>query len=177
METHHLEARPLDLVLSQHPEHETTLSDLQGRRCCSWPAIASHLTIIGLVVVEKVLSVIEVSLSRRRRSAKPGRRRGAKRFCEVYRRGVAMATRENSFGLRRQKSVLPERQLWGPWICKSWEIWFKATGLTFYIPVQGATNSSHDPTVFPPNVRFMRRASQITAKLQSNVCLIQCSFF
>lgn len=111
METHHLEARPLDLVLSQHPEHETTLSDLQGRRCCSWPAIASHLTIIGLVVVEKVLSVIEVSLSRRRRSAKPGRQRGAKRFCEVYRRGVAMATWENSFGLRRQKSVLPERQL------------------------------------------------------------------
>ena len=40
------------------------------RRCRSRPAIASHLTIIGLAVVEKVLSVIEVSLSRRRRSAK-----------------------------------------------------------------------------------------------------------
>lgn len=70
METHHLEARPLDLALSQHPEHETTLSDLQGRRCCSWPAIVAHLTIIGLAVVEKVLPVIEVSLSRRRGSAK-----------------------------------------------------------------------------------------------------------
>lgn len=76
METHHLEARPPDPGLSQHPEHETTLTDLQGRRCRSRPAIASHLTIIGLAVVEKVLVVIEVSLSRRRRSAKPGRRRG-----------------------------------------------------------------------------------------------------
>lgn len=79
METHHLQARPLDLVLSQHPEHETKLSDLQGRRCCSWPAIASHLTIIGFALVEKVLLVIEVSLSRRRRSAKPGSQRGAQK--------------------------------------------------------------------------------------------------
>lgn len=69
VETHHLEARPPDLVLSQHPEHETTLSDLQGRRCRSWPAIASHLTIIGLVVVEKkkCCRLIEVSLSRRQK--------------------------------------------------------------------------------------------------------------
>lgn len=43
-----------DLVLSQHSEHETTFTDLQGRRCCSWLAIVFHLTIIGLVVVEKV---------------------------------------------------------------------------------------------------------------------------
>lgn len=70
METHHLEEQPLDLVLSQHPEHETTLSDLQGRRCCSWPAIVFHLTIIGLAVVENVLPVIEVSPSRRTRSVK-----------------------------------------------------------------------------------------------------------
>lgn len=113
METHHLEARPFDLALSQHPEHETTLSDLQGRRCCSWLAIASHLTIIGLAVVEKVLRVIEVSLSTRRRSAKPGRRRGrrgCKRFCEVYRRAVAAATGENSFVLMRQKKCLPSRK-------------------------------------------------------------------
>lgn len=155
METHHLEVRPLDLVLSQHPEHETTLSDLQGRRCCSRPAIASHLTIIGLAVVEKVLPVIEVSLSRRRRSAKPSRRRGRegrKRFCEVYRSGVVMATGENSFGLMRQKSVFSEKQLWGPWICKSREIWFKATGLTFYILVRGSINSSLYLTVYLYNI-------------------------
>lgn len=151
METHHLEVRPLDLVLSQHPEHETTLSDLQGRRCCSWLAAASHLTIIGLAVVEKVLRVIEVSLSSRRRSVKPSRRRGwegRKRFCEVYRSVVAMVTRENSFGLMRQKSVFSEKQLWGPWISKWREIWFKATGLTFYILVLGAINSSLFLTIF-----------------------------
>lgn len=86
-----------------------TLSDLQGRRCCSWPAIASHLTIIGPAVVEKVLSVIEVSLSRRRRSAKPGRRRGyrPKRFCEVYRSVLAMATTENSFWVHEAEMCLP----------------------------------------------------------------------
>lgn len=83
----------------------------------SCPATAAPLTIIGLAEVEKVLPVIEVSLSRGRVSAKPGRRRGHeghKRFCEEYRSVVVRATWENSFQLTRQKSVFPERKLGGP---------------------------------------------------------------
>lgn len=146
METHHLEARPLDLVLSQHPEHALRFT---GGRCCSWPATESHLTIIGFRVVEKVLLVIEVSLSRGRWSAKPGRRRGregCKRFCEGYRSAVVMATREHSFGAYEAEKCLPrEEQLWGSWICKSEEIWSKATGFTFYILVWGSINRSRYP--------------------------------
>lgn len=111
METHHLEARPLDLVLSQHPEHETTLSDLQGRRCCSRPAIASHLTIIGLAVVGEVLLVIEVSLSRRRRSAKTGRAerpRGAQKgFVRYTEARLPRQRRENSFSAHEAEKCLP----------------------------------------------------------------------
>lgn len=38
---------PPDLVLSQHPEQETTLVDLQGGDAVPGPATAPHLTIIG----------------------------------------------------------------------------------------------------------------------------------
>lgn len=64
----------------------------RGGDACSRPATASHLTIIGRALVEKVLRVIEVSPEpKRRRSAKP--RQEEK---EVYRSAVAAATGENT---------------------------------------------------------------------------------
>lgn len=82
----------------------------RGGDACSRPATASHLTIIGRALVEKVLRVIEVSPEpKRRRSAKPRQEekeaeRGPrkkkkfkkKRFCEAYRSAVAAATGENT---------------------------------------------------------------------------------
>lgn len=46
-------------------------------------AAVSRLTIIGLAASEKLLPVIEVSLNRRRRSAKPGRQGGLEGRTEV----------------------------------------------------------------------------------------------
>ena len=64
---------PFDLVLSQHPEHETTRSDLQGRRCGSRAGRSGSLDHNRASWwFEKVLPVIEVSLSRRRTSAHTG---------------------------------------------------------------------------------------------------------
>lgn len=149
----------LDLVLSQHPEHETTLADLQGRRCCSLPATASHLTIIGRAVVEKVLLVIEFSLREkekirlnpRRRRGPTGAQRGFVRYTEER---APWQQEKTPSGLMRQKSVFVDERLRGPWICKLWEIWFKATCLTFYIPVRGSTNSSLDHNIFLWNVQM-----------------------
>lgn len=68
-------ATPPDLVLSQHPEQETTLADLQGGDAvpgCSQLAAAPAVTIIGPGWVEKAALVIESPPPprARRRSAK-----------------------------------------------------------------------------------------------------------
>lgn len=124
----------------------STLSDLQGRRCCSWPATESHLTIIGFGVLEKVLLVIEVSPSRRRRSAKPGGRRGPrgaqKVLWGIQKRGCHGNAGTLIWGHEAEKCLQRVKRLWGSWICKSVEIWFKATGFTFYILVWGSMNRS-----------------------------------
>lgn len=108
----------LDLVLSQHPEHETTFTDLQGRRCCSLPATASHLTIIGRAVVEKVLLVIEFSLREKEKiRINPRRRRGptgAQRSFVRYTEERAPWQQEKTpSGLMRQKSVFVDERLRG----------------------------------------------------------------
>lgn len=68
METHHLEARPLDLVLSQHREHEAALSDLQGKEM-PFPARGGGPVDHNrpLRWLKECCWLIEVPLSRRRR--------------------------------------------------------------------------------------------------------------